>query len=279
MGRIIVEEAEKILDKEFKVLDKGFVRLVDYFGGDDRIVQAARVSYGDGTKTVRENEMLIDYLMAHDHTSPFEHVVFEFHCKMPVFVARQWIRHRTGRVNEVSGRYSVMRNEFYTPPSEQVKLQSMDNKQGRGDIASEDLQEEFSELLSLERAVVGENYRRFIEMGVAKELARIDLPLSVYTEWYWQMDLHNLLNFLRLRMDSHAQWEIRQYANVIGEIVKTVTPMAWKAFDRHVLRGTKFSAEELDALKSMVDGVAIPDCIKGQRLIDFKNKIGDNGHE
>ena len=248
-------EAEKLLDAEIKVLDHGFVRLVDYMGNDRRIVQAARVSYGEGTKTFRDDAILIDYLLRHQHTSPFEHVVLELHCKLPIFVARQWIRHRTARINEISGRYSVMENEFYLPPRDQIKGQSEDNKQARSlhELPPE-IQEKVLEILRRDQGNVYASYQELLNDGIARELARVNLPLSMYTQWYWQMDLHNLLHFLELRMDSHAQWEIREYANAIAQITRAVAPMAYDAFERHRLYGHHFSSEELEVIRGLIRG-------------------------
>ncbi|MEI7851984.1 MAG: FAD-dependent thymidylate synthase, partial [Kiritimatiellales bacterium] len=182
MAHIIVPEAEKLLDQEIKVLDHGFVRLVDYMGGDTRLVQTARVSYGEGTKTIRQDAGLIDYLLRHEHTSPFEHVIFELHCKMPIFVARQWIRHRTARLNEISGRYSVMKDEFYLPPRSQISMQSLDNKQGREkEAVPVELQDKVLELLKKDQSASYANYSEILNDGIARELARINLPLSMYT--------------------------------------------------------------------------------------------------
>jgi thymidylate synthase (FAD) len=260
MAHCIVEEAEAILDREFPVLDKGFVRLVDYLGGDERVVQAARVSYGAGTKSYREDAALIDYLLRNEHTSPFEQVVLTFHIKLPIFVARQMIRHRTARLNEISGRYSVMKDDFYVPALEDVALQSSDNKQGR---AEEPLAPEAAEavrdLLSLGQKEAYDDYMRLVNQGLARELARINLPLSLYTEWYWQMDLHNLFHFLKLRLDAHAQKEIRAYAQVMLEITRKVAPRCCESFERHILGGVRFSKEELAELKrrlGKVDGGA-----------------------
>jgi thymidylate synthase (FAD) len=255
MGRCIVPEADEILDKEYPVLDKGFVRLVDYMGGDQRIVQAARVSYGEGTKTVRQDAGLIDYLLRNEHTSPFEQVVFTFHAKMPVFVARQWVRHRTARLNEISGRYSVMPDEFYVPALEDVAEQSSDNKQGRKNEPMEQNRGEAVRKAVEEvhrRAYAG--YQRLLDDGTARELARIVLPLSLYTEWYWQIDLHNLFRFLRLRLDPHAQKEIRSYAAVIRNIAAKVCPLAFESFDRHLWGGAHFSDDEMAALKRLING-------------------------
>ncbi|MEL3907697.1 MAG: FAD-dependent thymidylate synthase [Treponemataceae bacterium] len=255
MAHCIVNEAEKILDKEFPVLDHGFVRLVDYLGGDARIVQAARVSYGEGTKTVREDAALIDYLLRNQHTSPFEQVVFTFHIKMPIFVARQWVRHRTARLNEVSGRYSVLKNEAYLPEKNVLALQSKDNKQGRRkEKISDELAEKTLEVLKQGQELAFENYEMLLSDDIAKELARINLPLSTYTEIYWQMDLHNLFHFLKLRCDAHAQKEIRDYAFVILGIVEKVVPIATKSFKAHVLNSIVFSDKEVRAIKYMLDG-------------------------
>jgi thymidylate synthase (FAD) len=190
MPRIVVDTAEAILDQEIKVLDKGFVRLVDYMGGDQRIVQSARVSYGEGTKSFRQDRGLIHYLLRNWHTSPFEQVQLTFHTKMPIFVARQWVRHRTARLNEISGRYSVMKDEFYLPEPEHVCFQSESNKQGRAECLPFDQAMEVIRLMEQEQKAVYANYQAMLDQGVARELARSNLPLSLYTEWYWQIDLH-----------------------------------------------------------------------------------------
>ena len=255
----VVPEAEEILDKEFPVLDHGFVRLVDYLGSDQRIVQSARVSYGEGTKTYRQDKVLINYLMRNDHTSPFEQVVFTFHVKMPIFVARQWTRHRTARMNEISGRYSVLKDEVYIPAAENIAMQSDDNKQGR---ASEPVTPEMAERIQsimkedTERAF--SSYHEMLDMGIAREISRIDLPLSIYTEFYWEIDLHNLFHFLKLRLDGHAQYEIRQYGIVMLEIVRKVCPIATEAFENHKLSGRSFSGREVEAIKAMLDGRECP---------------------
>ena len=255
MGRCTAAAAEEVLDREFPVLDKGFLRLVDYMGGDERIVQAARVSYGAGTKTVREDAALIDYLLRNEHTSPFEQVVFTFHAKMPVFVARQWVRHRSARLNEISGRYSVMPDEFYSPEPEDIAEQSRDNKQGR---AEQPMEAPKADRVRTAVAAAHESaysaYTDLLDEGTARELARIVLPLSLYTEWYWQIDLHNLFRFLRLRLDPHAQKEIRLYAAVMRDLASKVCPMAFDSFDRHIMGGVRFSDAELAALRKMLAG-------------------------
>ncbi len=275
MGRCVIPAAEEILDREFPVLDKGFVRLVDYMGGDQRIVQAARVSYGEGTKTVRQDAGLIDYLLRNEHTSPFEQVIFTFHAKMPVFVARQWVRHRTARLNEISGRYSVMSDEFYVPAAEDVAEQSTDNKQGR---MPEPMSPDRAEGV---RAVIGgvhkhayAGYKKLLEDGTARELARVVLPLSLYTEWYWQIDLHNLFRFLKLRLDPHAQKEIRVYAAVIQDMAAKVCPMAFESFKRHLWGGTRFSDEEMNGLKKMLNGK--PHGMTGKTAELFEAKLSDS---
>lgn len=277
MAHTIVPEAEKILDKEFPVLDKGFVRLVDYLGGDERIVQSARVSYGSGTKTYREDRGLINYLMRNDHTSPFEQVVLTYHIKMPLFVARQWIRHRTARVNEISGRYSVMDEEFYIPAGEDISTQSEDNKQGRSGELLDPVEQ-----IRIQGELVGQQKRAYkdyvahLDSGIARELARINLPLSLYTQWYWQIDLHNLFHFLKLRMDAHAQLEIRKYANVIFDTVKRVAPIATEAFEEHVLNASTFSKSEMKALRAVLEAGENPLTGRARERFEEKFRERDN---
>jgi thymidylate synthase (FAD) len=255
MARCVVPAAEEILDKEFPVLDKGFVRLVDYMGGDDRIVQAARVSYGAGTKTVREDAALIDHLLRNEHTSPFEQVVLTFHIKLPIFVARQWIRHRTARVNEISGRYSVMKDEFYVPEPEDLALQNKGNKQGRSDdVLPPDQAQAVRAGMERDQKAAYASYKDLIDRDLAREIARVNLPLSLYTEWYWQIDLHNLFRFLSLRLDAHAQKEIRAYAQVLLDLTRKVAPAATGSFERNMLHGARFNGEEMEALRHLVRG-------------------------
>ena len=254
MAHTTNEAAEQLLDKEFKVLDHGFVRLVDYMGTDASIVQAARVSYGAGTKKVSEDRGLIRYLMRHRHTSPFEMVEFKFHVKLPIFVARQWIRHRTANVNELSGRYSVMKEEFYVPPSESIGSQSKDNKQGRAlEGVPDELKSKFVDWLNSTQGDIYAKYDELVEEGLARELARINLPLSLYTEWYWKIDLHNLFHFLKLRLDKHAQLEIRLYAEVMANMVKSACPMAYEAFEDYNLNGAMFSAQEVEVIRAAME--------------------------
>jgi len=281
MARNIVPEAEALLDELIPVLDHGFVRLVDYLGGDARIVQAARVSYGEGTKTQREDRALIHYLLRNRHTSPFEQVVLTFHCKLPIFVARQWIRHRTARVNELSGRYSVMRDEFYVPDAGRVQLQDEGNKQGSTGSVPPDVAARVLAALKREQADVYGHYGELIGEGVARELARINLPLSLYTEWYWQIDLHNLFHFLKLRLDSHAQYEIREYAEVLGRCARAVAPMAYDAFEEYELYGARFSRSEMKLLCRLLDEAGINERsnlgkhtkLNQRRLTEFKSKL------
>ncbi|HUN65996.1 MAG TPA: FAD-dependent thymidylate synthase [Bacteroidota bacterium] len=246
--------ANELLEKEFPCLNAGFVRLVDYMGSDEAIVQAARVSYGRGTKAVNEDRGLIRYLMRHSHTTPFEMVEFKFHIKLPIFVARQWIRHRTANVNEYSGRYSVMKDEFYIPDPDVIHFQSLQNKQGRrsGDVPSELRERVLQILVSSQRQLYGE-YEKMLEEDIARELARINLPLSLYTEWYWKIDLHNLFHFLRLRLDSHAQFEIRVYADAMADIVRQIVPCAWEAFEDYQLGSVQFSRLEKAVLADQLD--------------------------
>jgi thymidylate synthase (FAD) len=273
MAHCIVPEAETILDREFPVLDKGFVRLVDYLGGDERVVQSARVSYGAGTKTYREDAALIDYLLRNRHTSPFEQVVLTFHIKLPIFVARQWIRHRTARLNEISGRYSVMNDDFYVPAPEDVALQSADNKQGRSAaVDPAEAEKVRSGFEAGQKRAYGE-YRELVDRGIARELARINLPLSVYTEWYWQIDLRNLFHFLELRLDAHAQKEIRLYAGAVFSIAKKIAPQSCRSFEAHVLGGVNFSKDEFAELKRRLSGEGAGTTLTGKSLDRLEEKL------
>lgn len=257
MAHAINKDADQLLDKEFKILNHGFIRLVDYMGSDDAIVQAARVSYGEGTKKLSEDRGLIRYLMRHHHTTPFEMVEFKFHVKLPIFVARQWIRHRSANVNEYSGRYSVMREEFYMPQPQDIRFQSTVNKQGRAKHeVPDDVKKNLMDILNRSQSESYESYQEFLEQGLARELARINLPLSLYTEWYWKIDLHNLFHFLRLRMDSHAQQEIREYALVMADTVRTVCPIAYEAFLDYTVNSTYFSAGEQKVIRGCLNGFA-----------------------
>ena len=239
-----------------KCLDKGFVRLVDSMGGDDAIVQSARVSYGKGTSKVSQDRGLIRYLMRHRHTTPFEMVEFKFHCKMPIFVARQWVRHRTANINEYSLRYSEARDEFYFPDPDNIEFQSALNKQGRmGEVDSKlkhKVQKYFKEISQRSFEI----YSELNEAGVARELARAILPVNLYTEWYWKNDLHNLLHFIGLRSDSHAQYEIRVFSDAMASFVKKVAPFAWEAYQDYAVKGMRFSKiEQIFLQKKLPDRV------------------------
>lgn len=271
MPRIVVKEAEAVLDREFRVLDKGFVRLVDYLGGDSRIVAAARVSYGPGTRTVRDDRRLIHYLMRNLHTSPFEQVVMTFHVRLPIFVARQWIRHRTARVNEISGRYSILSDDFYLPDPKQIAAQSRSNRQGRSSTTLPSrIGREARERFRQEQEQVYANYQWLLHQDVARELARINLPLSTYTEWYWQIDLHNLFHFLQLRLDSHAQAEIREYADRLAHLVRLVAPVAVEAFEEYVLNSRTLSGRKTEMLRDILRPLAATSTAAAEILDDLQ---------
>lgn len=237
-------------------LDRGFIRLVDSMGSDDAIVQAARVSYGKGTRKMSQDRGLIRYLMRHRHTTPFEMVEFKFHAKMPIFVARQWVRHRTANINEYSLRYSEARDEFYIPDEEHILFQSKLNKQGRSGEVPADLKKKVQDYF---RDISDKSYTIYSELndaGIARELARAVLPVNLYTEWYWKNDLHNILHFLSLRLDPHAQYEIRIYAEAMAEIVKKIAPFAYEAFKDYVIGGMRFSSiEQARLTEKLPDGV------------------------
>lgn len=266
------------MSEEIKCLDHGFVRLVDHMGDDSAIVQAARVSYGKGTKSVNEDRGLIRYLMRHWHTTPFEMVEFKFHCKMPMFVARQWIRHRTANVNEYSARYSILDKEFYIP--EEVHSQSKENKQGRGGLSPDECKANFQANTDKLGNLAYELYEGALEDNIARELARMNLPVNYYTQWYWKIDLHNLFHFLRLRMDSHAQYEIRVYADAIYELIKPYVPIAVEAFEDYRLNAVSFSAPEMQALRTSVQHMRLdPERFRTESMSkreckEFVNKLG-----
>jgi thymidylate synthase (FAD) len=252
--RPTVLAAEEILGGYFPVLDHGFVSLVDYMGSDEDIERAARVSYGYGTRQKSATRGLIRYLKRHRHSTPTEMVEFKFHCSMPMFVARQWIRHRTASVNEYSGRYSLMPLLFYTPSADDFALQSAQNNQGRaGAPADAHLWDEAVRRWRVGRTEATETYGWMLGEDVAREIARIDLPLSTYTQWYWKIDLHNLLHFLSLRVDAHAQAEIQAYARVMAGMVKRVAPLTYEAWIDYDLTGASMSRGELDALRALLE--------------------------
>lgn len=245
-------QAEELLFKYFPVLDHGFVSLVDYSGTDQCIERAARVSYGAGTRQKSQTEGLLRYLKRHKHTTPFEMVELKFHCCMPIFVARQWIRHRTANVNEYSGRYSLMPMLFYTPEKEQFQLQSKNNNQGRDGDVEGAVYHTANGMIQYHREVSQDVYKYMTANDVAREIARIDLPLSTYTQWYWKIDLHNLFHFLTLRVDSHAQWEIQQYGKVMAGMLKRVAPLAYDAWIDYDVCGESFSYDQLKVIRRLI---------------------------
>ncbi len=258
--RVVAPGMEQHLYTAHQVLDHGFVRVIDYMGDDAAITQAARVSYGKGTKAVQNDEGLIRYLMRHWHSTPFEMCEIKLHVKLPVFVARQWIRHRTANVNEYSARYSILDREFYIPATEHLNKQSVVNNQGRGEALSEADSHRVLEMLKADSARAYDNYETMIEddeqggIALARELARMNLPANIYTQWYWKVDLHNLFHFLRLRADSHAQYEIRVYADEICRLVADWVPYAYKAFEDYRLGGAQLSQPAVEALRKMLKG-------------------------
>lgn len=269
--RPVSEGLEAILHQPIPVLDHGFVRVVDYMGNDDAVVQAARVSYGRGTKRVSEDRGLINYLLRHWHTTPFEMAEIKLHVKLPIFVARQWIRHRMASVNEYSARYSVLDREFYIPEPQHLAAQSASNRQGRGEILEGD---EAAEVLDLLRRDAGRAYDDYAFMlnedgtdagrkGLARELARMNLSLNFYTQWYWKADLHNFMSFLRLRADPHAQYEIRAYADVMIDILKRWVPITHEAFLEHRFGAAHLSATALAAVRRMIAGETLDQVSSG----------------
>ena len=286
--RATVPAMEERLYRATPVLDHGLIRVVDYMGDDAAVVQAARVSYGRGTKSVQNDEGLIRYLMRHWHSTPFEMCELKLHVKLPVFVARQWIRHRTANVNEYSARYSILDREFYVPAPEHLAAQSEQNNQGRGAVLAG---EEAERVLRWLREDAGRAYDHYEAMlatespegapqqGLARELARMNLPANVYTQWYWKTDLHNLLHFLRLRADPHAQWEIRAYADAICEVVKDWVPLTWKAFEDYRLGGTHLSRQAVDCLRRMLAGEKVTRETSGMSAREWREFEGVWGAE
>lgn len=259
--RAVSEGMEAHLYRAHEVLDHGFIRVIDYMGDDSAIVQAARVSYGAGTKHVQNDEGLIRYLMRHWHSTPFEMCEIKLHVKLPVFVARQWIRHRTANVNEYSARYSILDREFYIPEPGQLAAQSVVNNQGRGEVLSGEESARVLEMLKSDAARSYDNYEAMLsqdgQQGLARELARMNLPMNIYTQWYWKTDLHNLFHFLRLRADAHAQYEIRVYAEAIAACVKDWVPLAFGAFEDYRMGGVTLSGKAIAVLKRQLKGETI----------------------
>ena len=267
--RATVPSLEEILYKPLSALDHGFVRVIDYMGDDTAIVQSARVSYGKGTKKITNDKGLIKYLMRHWHSTPFEMCEIKLHVKLPIFIARQWIRHRTANVNEYSARYSILDKEFYIPSVENLASQSQVNKQGRAENLSPEEAEKVINILKNDAEQTYRNYEVMLNensdgetldegsMGVARELARMNLTLNTYTQWYWKIDLNNLLHFLALRADAHAQYEIRVYADIILDIVKKWVPITYEAFEDYRVGGTQLSAKEILILKKIIKGETV----------------------
>jgi thymidylate synthase (FAD) len=257
---------EAILGEQFNVLDHGFIRVIDYMGNDEAVVQSARVSYGEGTKSIREDQGLINYLMRHRHTTPFEMCSIKYHVKLPIFVARQWIRHRTASVNEVSARYSILDNEFYIPAPEHLAAQSNTNRQGRNNVVEGPAANRVRELLRSDAELAYQDYTALLNQdetgslrdpswpGLARELARMNLSLNFYTQWYWKIDLHNLMHFLTLRADPHAQYEIRAYADIMLDILSRWVPWTYAAFLEYRLNARTLSATMIDVVRRMLNG-------------------------
>jgi thymidylate synthase (FAD) len=264
--RVTSPELEKVLYEAIPVLDHGFIRVIDYMGDDSSIVQSARVSYGKGTKKVSTDEGLIRYLMRHWHSTPFEMCEIKYHVKLPIFIARQWIRHRTANVNEYSARYSILDKEFYIPAKEQLSAQSTNNRQGRGDLITGQQADEVLKILKDDAVRTYDNYEKMLnerfdgtvidkkKSGLARELARMNLTLNSYTQWYWKTDLLNLMNFLFLRGDSHAQYEIRVYAEKMLDTVKKWVPITHAAFLDYRVGAAHLSSKGLKIIKSMING-------------------------
>jgi thymidylate synthase (FAD) len=281
--RTVSEGMEAHLYKAIPVLDHGFVRVIDYMGDDAAICQAARVSYGRGTKSVQNDEGLIRYLMRHWHSTPFEMCEIKLHVKLPVFVARQWIRHRTANVNEYSARYSILDREFYIPEPSHVNAQSVVNNQGRGGVLEGAEAARVLEILKSDSNRAYDNYEAMIaetgpdgepQDGLARELARMNLPSNIYTQWYWKVDLHNLFHFLRLRADAHAQYEIRVYADAICNVVADWVPAAYRAFEDYRLGGATMSNTALECIRRMVKGEEVTQETSGMSKGEWREFLG-----
>ncbi|QMU57037.1 MAG: FAD-dependent thymidylate synthase [Boseongicola sp.] len=276
--RAVALGMEKHLYTAYPVLDHGLIRVIDYMGDDNAITQAARVSYGKGTKAVSNDEGLIRYLMRHWHSTPFEMCEVKFHVKLPVFVARQWIRHRTANVNEYSARYSILDREFYIPEPDALNAQSKVNNQGRGDILQGAEAERVLEILKSDAMRSYDHYEEMLSQdgqdGLARELARMNLPANVYTQWYWKVDLHNLFHFLRLRADAHAQYEIRVYAEEMCKLVKDWVPFAYGAFEDYRMGGATLSGKALDCVRRMLQGEDVTQETSGMSKGEWREFMG-----
>ena len=292
--RVVAPELEKILYDAISVLDHGFVRVIDYMGDDTSIVQAARVSYGKGTKKVSTDSGLIKYLMRHWHSTPFEMCEIKYHVKLPIFIARQWIRHRTANVNEYSARYSILDKEFYLPKNEHLAAQSKSNRQGRGEVLQGEQAKKVLSLLKNDAERTYENYETMLnerydgsvvdekETGLARELARMNLTLNTYTQWYWKTDLLNLMNFLRLRADHHAQYEIRAYADVMLDTLKRWVPTTYEAFMDYRVGGTEVSSKGKIIIQKLISGEKVDpeqsglskrECNELMTALELKDKL------
>ena len=276
--RVVSQGMEDHLYTAYPVLDHGFVRVIDYMGDDAAITQAARVSYGKGTKAVSNDEGLIRYLMRHWHSTPFEMCEVKFHIKLPVFVARQWIRHRTANVNEYSARYSILDREFYIPAPEHINAQSVVNNQGRGQVLEGEEAQRVLEILKADSTRCYDNYEAMISQdgqdGLARELARMNLPANVYTQWYWKVDLHNLFHFLRLRADAHAQYEIRVYAELMCDLVKDWVPFAYSAFEDYRMGGANLSGKGVECVRRMLKGEEVTQETSGMSKGEWREFMG-----
>jgi thymidylate synthase (FAD) len=287
--RVTVPALEDVLYKALPVLDHGFVRVIDYMGDDAAIVQAARVSYGRGTKKVREDAGLIRYLMRHRHTTPFEMCEIKYHVKLPVFVARQWIRHRTANVNEYSARYSILDNEFYIPKAEHLAAQSKANRQGRDAVLAGKEAERVFDILKKDSELVYEHYMEMLNegeagepldperSGLARELARMNLSLAFYTQWYWKTNLHNLMHFLSLRADAHAQYEIRVYADVMIDTLKRWCPISHDAFMEYRMGGAHLSKTGLAIVKRLLAGEKVDQKSSGMSAREWRELMAALG--
>ena len=276
--RAVAPGMEQHLYTAYPVLDHGFVRVIDYMGDDAAICQAARVSYGKGTKSVSNDEGLIRYLMRHWHSTPFEMCEIKLHVKLPVFVARQWIRHRTANVNEYSARYSILDREFYIPAPDALAAQSVVNNQGRGAALEGEEAARVLKYLTEDAMRCYDHYEAMIsdegQQGLARELARMNLPANIYTQWYWKVDLHNLLHFLRLRADAHAQYEIRVYAEEICKLVADWVPFAYRAFEDYRMGGATLSSTALDCIRRMLKGEEVTQETSGMSKGEWREFMG-----
>ena len=283
--RVIAPKLEKVLYKSFKALDHGFVRVIDYMGNDSSIVQAARVSYGKGTKQLNQDKSLINYLLSHRHSTPFEMNEIKFHVKLPIFVARQWIRHRTANVNEYSARYSILDNEFYIPNSKELKPQSKTNNQGRSGDLDENEKKMYLRVLRENSKDSFQKYNFLLNQnddeakpdldrqGLTRELSRIVLPLNSYTQWYWKIDLHNFMHFLALRFDEHAQYEIRVYAEIMMNLMKKWVPLTYEAFLKNRLDSLVLSSEAIKFIKNKFHGKSNKETKISKREVSELKKI------